>query len=368
MKSDNNQKHYVFIIGTRAQLIKVAPVIVECERKNLQCTLLMTGQHVETMQDLLDEFGVTSRQVPAIKAKERATVLSLIAWLPYAYHSIVKSLKSLPAAPNNIDVLVHGDTLSTVLGALAGRHIGARVIHLESGLTSNKIFDPFPEEISRRIVFRLSHVAMCPNQETLDHMTTKYPKCKAFDTDGNTILDAIRLTGVSRNKSSSEQPYIVVSLHRFQNIYDAKRLSKLVELLEDIAKSHMIKFVLHPATRKRLVKQGLIQHLKKVENLQLIPRLGYSAFLQLAAGSACVLTDGGSNQEELAALGTPTIVMRHTTERSDGLGKNTIMEGHLIEGVGQYLRQQHYKSLESSPTILHCQSPSTNIVNCLVRT
>lgn len=368
MTSDNNQKHYVFIIGTRAQLIKVAPVIVECEKNNLQCTLLMTGQHVETMQDLLDEFGVKSRQVPAIKAKERATVLSLIAWLPQAYQSIVKNLKALPVAQKNIDVLVHGDTLSTVLGALAGRQVGARVVHLESGLTSKKIFDPFPEEISRRIVFRLSHLAMCPNQETLMHMTTKYPKCKSFDTNGNTILDAIRLTGISRNNSSPEQPYIVASLHRFQNIYDTKRLLELVELLENISNSHTVKFVLHPSTRKRLTKQGLFQRLEKVENIELVPRLGYSAFLKLAADSACVLTDGGSNQEELAALGVPTVVMRQTTERNDGLGKNTVMEGDITEDMFTYISQKKYESLENAPHSLQDRSPSANIVNYLAHT
>lgn len=366
MAKDKSQKHFVFVIGTRAQLIKVAPIIVECEKNNLACTLLMTGQHLETMQDLLDEFGVKSKQIPAIPAKEHATIFSLIAWLPQAYIGVVNQLKKLSTAPREIDVLVHGDTLSTVLGALAGRKSGARVVHLESGLTSNNFFDPFPEEISRRIVFRLSHIAMCPSQEALEHMQLKYPKCKAIDTDGNTILDAIALTGIRRKDNKSEYSYIVASLHRFQNIYDKKRLAKLVGLLEEISQTYTVKFVLHPATRKRLVNSGLLERLQEIGNIELIPRLGYSAFLKLAAESACVLTDGGSNQEELAALGVPTIVMRQATERSNGLGKSTLMEGEVAGGLPDFIRNNSHKKLDGNNSVPQVVRPSSNIIRYLL--
>ncbi|MFY1021060.1 UDP-N-acetylglucosamine 2-epimerase [Ectopseudomonas khazarica] len=368
MAQNKDQKHFVFIIGTRAQLIKVAPVIVECEQQNLPCTLLMTGQHLETMQDLLAEFGIETEQTAATTAKEHATVLSLITWLPRAYTGIIKQLKSIKLKPKHINILVHGDTLSTVLGALAGRQLGASVVHLESGLTSKHILDPFPEEISRRIVFRLSNIAMCPNSETEQHMRLKYPNCQAINTNGNTILDAIRLTGVSRVTRPQESNHIVASLHRFQNIYDTKRLSKLVELLEEIADTHTIYFVLHPATRKRLDKTGLSKRLEEHKGIKLLPRLGYSEFLRLAAESACVLTDGGSNQEELAALGVPTIVMRQATERSDGLGKNAIMEGELSAGVFNYIKRKEYRALDLENNDTHFKHPSSHIIDYLTRT
>lgn len=366
MIQEQPQKHFVFIIGTRAQLIKVAPVVVECEKRGLDCTLLMTGQHLETMQDLLDEFGVRSTQVPAITAKEHATIFSLAVWLPCAYRGVIKKLKSLSLEPKDIDILVHGDTLSTVLGALAGRRIGARVVHLESGLTSKKILDPFPEEISRRIVFKLSHIAMCPTQEALEHMKLKYPQCEAVDTGGNTILDAINLTKIDRESRDPDSPYIVVSLHRFKNIYDSKRFSWLAELLEQIASIYPVYFVLHPATRKRLIKSGIFSRLEQHEGIKLLPRLGYSAFLRLAAESTCVLTDGGSNQEELAALGVPTIVMRQATERSDGLGRNAIMEGDISDGVLAYISNKRYVTLEQAHFTKHDGKPSAYIINYLI--
>lgn len=365
--TQERQSHFAFIIGTRAQLIKVAPIIVECERQNLPSTLLMTGQHQETMQDLLEEFGVKSRQVVATPAKEHATMLSLASWFPVAYKGVKKQLKILKSESVFINVLVHGDTLSTVLGALAGRQVGARVVHLESGLTSNRLLDPFPEELSRRIVFRLSNIAMCPSPETVQHMKTKYPKCLPINTGGNTILDSIKLTGVSRIPCDSETKCIVASLHRFQNIYNVKRLENLVETLESISQTHTVQFVLHPATRKRLSKTGLLKRLEGQAGIKLLPRLGYSEFLHLVAKAACVLTDGGSNQEELAALGVPTIVMRETTERIDGLGKNAIMESELTNGVLKYIQKKSYKSLERSSNAKATPSPSAQIVDYLAR-
>jgi UDP-N-acetylglucosamine 2-epimerase (non-hydrolysing) len=363
--NEQPEKHFIFVIGTRAQLIKVAPIIVACEQKGLPSTLLLTGQHQETMQDLLDEFGVKSEQVMATSAKENATVISLFAWLPKAYFGIKRELKLLNCKPENTYVLVHGDTLSTVLGALAARQLGARVVHIESGLTSKRIFEPFPEELSRRIVFRLSDIAMCPNSETLQHMRAVYPKCQAINTDGNTIVDSIKLTGASRENSNIGSNYIVVSLHRFQNIYNSTRLKNLVELLEKLANSYDIHFVLHPATRKRLVKTGLFQRLERNTSIRLSPRLGYTEFLRLAAASACVLTDGGSNQEELAVIGVPTIIMRQATERSDGLGKNAILEGELPEGVLSYIEKKAYQSLETAICDEREVGPSAFIVSHL---
>src|SRR5205085_2112900 len=112
------------IVGTRAQLIKIAPVVVACERLGLAVRLLMTGQHQETMQDLIAEFGIVSPQLAAIPASERATVGSLLRWLPSAWRGLRASLRELKAAHPALDVLVHGDTLSTVLGAWLGRRAG----------------------------------------------------------------------------------------------------------------------------------------------------------------------------------------------------------------------------------------------------
>ena len=364
--STNPGRLSVFIIGTRAQLIKVAPVVVACERQQLPVRLLMTGQHQETMQDLIEEFCIRSPQTAAIEASERATVGSLVRWLPAAWRGVRRQLREWARDSSGIDVIVHGDTLSTVLGAWAGRRCGGRVIHLESGLTSGRLLDPFPEEIARRLVFRWADVAMCPNPQAMRHMQ-RFAHCQTIDTGGNTILDAVRLAGADPALRDDSMPYVVASLHRFQNLYDARRLEELVKIIESIAVRVPVHFVLHPATRKRLAKAGLSARLESAPGVHLSPRLGYRDFLRLAAGAACVLTDGGSNQEELAALGVPTIIMRERTERPDGLGENAAMEKDIEGGVIAFVLAGQYARLRRPATVGGDLGPSQLIADFLGR-
>lgn len=354
----------VFVIGTRAQLIKVAPIIVACEHLNLSSTLLMTGQHQETMQDLIDEFEIRSPQVLAVEAGEHSTVKSLFRWLPSAYTGVKVRLREIGATGLNIDVLVHGDTLSTLIGAAAARRIGARVVHLESGLTSGRLFDPFPEEICRRIVFRMAHIAMCPSAQAADNMKG-YRGTISINTQGNTIVDAVALSGASPLNRDVNNSYIVVSLHRFRNIYNKSRLLRLVALIEKISEHFSLYFVLHPATRGRLEHENLMERMSSAPRVRLLPRMGYRDFLHLAAGAACILTDGGSNQEELAALGVPTVVMRSQTERPDGLGANAIMEADAPNGVSDFIIKGGFERLRRKPIFADDDGPSNKIAKFL---
>lgn len=353
----------VFVVGTRAQLIKVAPVIVACEASGLPLRLLMTGQHQETMDDLIREFGIRVEPVAVIPADERATVYSLLRWLPAAWRGLSRALAGLRSGGQGIDVLVHGDTLSTLLGAVAGWRGGDRVMHLESGLTSRRLFDPFPEEIVRRLVFRVCDVAYCPGPAEAALMR-RFRRCEVVESPGNTILDAVQLSGAAARASAAPGDYVVASLHRFQNLYDDGRLRELAGLVRELAAARPVHFVLHPATRKRLATAGLLGALQDAPGVTLSPRLGYREFLNLAAGASCVLTDGGSNQEELAALGVPTIVMRQATERSDGLQRNAIMEADVPGGVLDYVRSGAHEALRR-PVAALVDSPSQAIARHL---
>jgi UDP-N-acetylglucosamine 2-epimerase (non-hydrolysing) len=163
------------------------------------------------------------------------------------------------------------------------------------------------------------------------------------------------------------KPYLVASLHRFQNLYDAKRLETLVGLIVTIAERIPVHFVLHPATRKRLGKSGLAARLESAPGVRLSPRLGYRDFLRLAAGAACVLTDGGSNQEELAALGVPTIIMRERTERPDGLGENAAMEADIEGGAAAFVLSGQYVGLRRPVSVSGDLGPSQMIADFLAR-
>lgn len=350
----------IFIVGTRAQLIKVAPVLVACEGASLKTRLLMTGQHEETMQDLIMEFGIKTRQEAAIPASERSTISSLIKWIPSATSGVFRCLKDACTYPGGTNVIVHGDTLSTVIGAVCGKRVGAQVVHLESGLTSRRIFDPFPEELTRRVVFRLTDAALCPSSDSAEYMRAGY-RCQVIDTGGNTIIDAVRLVGADPRARDRSSPYIVASLHRFQNLYDGKRFRQLIGILENLAELMTVHFVLHPATSKKLHSSGLYGRLSRSQNIRLTPRMGYGDFLKLAAGAVGVLTDGGSNQEELATLGIPTIVMRKSTERTDGFGRNIIMEEGVQEGVPKFVERGGLEALRCEPTHLAERGPSQRV-------
>jgi UDP-N-acetylglucosamine 2-epimerase (non-hydrolysing) len=355
----------VFIVGTRAQLIKVAPVVVACEEAGMAVRLLMTGQHKETMEDLVAEFGIRTPREEAIRLSEHATVGTLFAWAPRAAFHLARALKAVRLEDPRARVVVHGDTASSVLGALTAKWARLKVYHLESGLTSGRLFDPFPEEMSRRIVFRMTDVALCPGPIPSDYMRSNYP-CRVEDTADNTIVDAVLMATRSTRwgEVDAGPEYMVASLHRFQNLFQKDRLRFLVSLLGKLSERYRIHFVLHPATRKRLVSEGLLELLEALPGVHLSPRLAYSEFLRLAAGAQCVLTDGGSNQEELAVLGVPTLVMRQATERQDGLGENAVMEGDVGD-VESYLLTGKFRQLRRPSRLLPDLGPSRRVAQIL---
>jgi len=161
----------VFVIGTRAQLVKVAPVLRQADQSGLAHTVWLTGQHDESMDDLIEDFEIRSEFVRPARRKERSSITRLLGWLPGALIACQRYLREVADKSGARPVtVVHGDTLSTFMGALAAKLAGAEVVHLESGLSSGAIVDPFPEEILRRLTFRLTDVALCPNDEACERM------------------------------------------------------------------------------------------------------------------------------------------------------------------------------------------------------
>ncbi len=347
-------KYNIFIIGTRAQLIKVAPTLRVFEKQGLPLKFILTGQHNDTMDDIIEEFGIETLAIPLIKNKEHSSILALLLWLPRIFLLIILTLKNYKKS----NIFVHGDTLTTLLSTLAAKLTGHSVIHLESGLTSNNIFNPFPEEIIRRIVFRCTDVACCPSEQDAQHMK-KYPKAKILYTHGNTILDSIIYLKIGEN-TKKESKTILVSLHRFHNIYNKERLLSIVEMLITLSEEYTINFVLHPATQKKLSQYGLLEILKK-NRINLLPRMVYQKFLNFALSNEIIITDGGSNQEELAYFGHPTIILRKTTERQDGIGENAILINEPLNIV-KFIMSREYTRLQKQKLNL-TSSPSEIIAN-----
>lgn len=357
------------LIGTRAQLIKMAPVIREIERRSLPMSLIMTGQHQETMLGLLQDFGVVTTPVWLHTGKEISGLGQVIPWFSRCLRHLVSEASPLSPTNNKSTpdvVLVHGDTFSTLLGALAARIKKMRVGHVESGLRSFNLLHPFPEELTRLAVFRLTDIAFCP--DAWSEANLKDHRIQTVDTQGNTLLDGLRLAlalGRMPQKPMPEGKFGVVSLHRFENIFFKKRFAQILLMLEEVAQRYPLVFVLHPATRRNLEKHGHMERLAANPKFHLWPRMGYFDFVTLLNRSIFVITDGGSNQEELSYLGKPTLLMRHATERQDGLGGNVVLSNYDRGKVQTFidsleLKTRELKDLDSLP------SPSSIIVDSLL--
>lgn len=336
-----------FLVGTRAQLIKMAPLISAAKNAPIDFRVWFTGQHGESMSDLMADFGLFADHRYAGNLGERSTVASLFMWLPAAFLSVIRFLRSLKRTNGSAVVVVHGDTLSALVGAVAAKCVGLKVAHVESGLSSGRLLSPFPEEMIRRIVFRFTDVAYCPNWAAMERMQ-KVRGVRSIYTQGNTIIDSLRVAINSTSPRLYEDPYVVVSLHRFENIFHEVRLRFLVDSIIAIADCFRVCFVLHPATRKRLETTGLMQKMQAHPKVILTGRQSYSTFIAWMRQAEAVLTDGGSNQEELSLMGVPTILMRGASERPDGLGKNAVFEADLGCSVEGYLKAGRHRELRTA--------------------
>lgn len=357
------------ILGTRAQVIKMAPVIKTWEEMGVTVNLVMTGQHKNTIDTLFADFGIRTPSRYVYDGPEINGIVKMLVWLPRILWRMWKKRQDYFPSQSGI-VIVHGDTVSTLAGALMGKLLGMRVAHIESGLRSFNWLHPFPEELTRLAVFRLSDIAFCPGPWAMDNM--REYRCERVDTQSNTIVDAVRrVLGKDAEPATTHQPpehrYGVISIHRFENIFRRERLQQIVEMLHYAAEKSRLIFVLHPATEKRLQHTGLYAALQSHPNIELRPRMGYAEFIRLIMKSDFVVTDGGSNQEELSLTDIPVLLMRKATERQEGLERNITLGNYdqatFQSFIDQAVLQQPARTLrglpEPSPSTLICQHLST---------
>lgn len=329
------------IIGTRAQLIKMAPIIRILEKRNWPFYLIGTGQHKISMDELKDDFEIKSSWKYIANQSESSSLLLSIRWFSrLLWKSLFHSKQIIENATKTKDiVLVHGDTLSTVIGALIGRLSGANVAHVESGLRSFNLLNPFPEELNRLITFKLSDIAFCPDETACGNLV-QFKSLKTINTSYNTIFDSLHYvlscaSGIQ--PSLTAKKYAIISIHRFENIYNKNRLKIIIDTVHAASQRLVVNFVMHPVTQRKLEKSGFLSGLKSNKNINLIERLGYIDFISMLKNAHYVITDGGSNQEELSYLGIPTLLMRNETERNEGLNKNIVISKFNKDVIHNFL-------------------------------
>jgi UDP-N-acetylglucosamine 2-epimerase (non-hydrolysing) len=327
------------VIGTKAQLIKMAPVMKLLQEKNINYNYISTGQHKDTMDDIHNNFGI---KAPDYRLYEGRDITSVIQMTDWGIRIILRTLRNKCEIFNNDSngiVLVHGDTFSTLLGAIMGKLAGLKVAHIESGLRSFNLFHPFPEEITRVLTFKLADYMFCPGEWALNNLD-KYSG-KAVNTELNTLYDSLRqaLTTIGRI-SDIEIPYDaygVVTLHRFENIYNKESLGRVITIIEKLSKKKKLLFIMHKPTLINIKKYGYIERLERNTNIQLRPRYDYFQFIKLIMNAKFVISDGGSNQEECYYLGKPILLLRKATERREGLGRNCVLSEYNDAVIDEFI-------------------------------
>jgi len=319
------------ILGTRPEIIKMAPIVRELERRGLDHFIIHTGQHYSYEMDRvffedlrLPTPGYNLNVGSSSHGKQTGTILQGI-------EAVL--LKERPSA-----VLVQGDTNTVLAGALAAAKQGIGVAHVEAGLRS---FDrKMPEEINRIMADHASDQLFPPTETSRQNLLREgIPDSKIFVT-GNTVVDAV----LQNLKLSEERPsvlskfglakqgYVLATMHRQENVDDAACLRSMLEAIDHVAGGLGIPALLpmHPRTRKNLVSF----HISTPENIHIIDPQGYLDFLQLEANARLLMTDSGGIQEEGCILKVPCVTMRDSTERPETIdaGAN-ILAGSNVKNI-----------------------------------
>ena len=302
------------ILGTRPEIIKMSPVIRECEQRNLDYFILHTGQHYSYEMD-----RVFFEQLELPDAKYNLDIGSH-AHGEQTGRMLIKIeqvlLKDRPDA-----VLVEGDTNTVLAGALAASKLGIRVGHVEAGLRS---YDrSMPEEINRILADHCSDYLFAPTETSRKILINEgIPEDKIFVT-GNTIVDAIRQNvRLAEQKATilneldiKPKQYFLATAHRQENVDDPARFNGILQGLNGAAKEFDLPVIypIHPRSRKQINKFGMQVN----GNIRLIDPVDFLSFLKLENNARLVLTDSGGVQEEACVLGVPCVTLRDNTERPE---------------------------------------------------
>ena len=358
-----------FFIGTEAELIKQFPVMLQIQKRGLKIKIIASGQNDIIKSKVLK--AVNGGIIDVQLSNESEIKKSAVGLLEWFFKTQRIAQKIILDALDNIDfahsiMVVHGDTISTVMGARIGKKLGMKVAHVEAGLRSHNILMPFPEEIDRIVTSNYADLHYVPGKEGCYNLKKK--KGKIIDTTYNTVLDSLEY---SRNyecmnntiKSVLDKPYFVYVLHRQENLMNKALMKKAVESAVRYSEQRTCVFILHKPTEITLTNMGLLKTLENCKNIVLLKRAEYFDFTKLLDKAQFVITDGESNQEELAYMGKPCLIMRTSSERSDGLGENAILYGGDIGMIDSFI--EHYNDYQKKPVDVTF-SPSEIVAKSLV--
>ena len=301
------------IVGTRPEIIKMSPIVRECEKRRLDYMLIHTGQHYSYNMDKIffDDLEIKEPKYKLNVGKKYFTDCSQTG-------EIIKGIEKILTKEKPDVALVEGDTNSVLAGAIASVKLHIKLGHVEAGLRS---FDRgMPEEINRILTDHCSNLLFAPTKISKQNLLNEdIPKKKIFVT-GNTIVDAVHQNlNIAKKKSKImndlgiEDEYVLLTVHRQENVDVKQRFSNIIRALTKI--DFPVIFPIHPRSRKMAKRFKLYNKLKNA--VKLMEPIGYLDFLNLLSNAKLVLTDSGGIQEEACILNTPCLTLRDNTERPE---------------------------------------------------
>ncbi len=309
-------KDFHVFIGTKGEVIKMAPVMRELQARNIEYNFINSGQHNVTTKHLIEDFQLKQ---PDIILDNRSND---VANLRQGLAAIIKNVSKSPFKKKNIFkgkkgiTLLIGDTNTTIQGLIISKLAGIETCHIEAGERTYRMFEPFPEEIVRRIVNRYSEYLFPLSEQGHKNLLNEKAKGKIYPIKYNTVLDSVRLA--LKSKPRMEIPkgkYVVATCHRLETIFSKERFTKVIDILERISKDEHVIYVTQPSAKVRLREYGLLSRVENNPNITMKPLYDYISFMNLINKSKYIVTDGGGPQEESAFMNKPCLLLRNTSER-----------------------------------------------------
>lgn len=357
------------IVGTTAELIKMAPVHHELTTRGRRVEIWYTGQHVDELDPTLDDLGLPAPAVwlvPKASARNLARPAEVPGWFLRVVATTWRLRRRLRGRLASDGwppvVLVHGDTFTAPLGALVGRFLGARIGHVEAGMRSGSLLHPFPEEMNRRVAAHLVDVHFAPSEREARNLRRR--RGAVVVTGANTVVDAVRYALDRPHEDAGPAlpaQFGIATLHRFELVRDEARYREALEVLREHSQTCPVLYFAGRSELERIEAYGL-GGLFDGDRFRLEDKLSYVRFLPVLARASFVVTDSGGLQEETGHLGIPCAVHRLHTERTEGLGTYAVLTRFDVDVLRDFLgRYEDFRA----PGTLQQYRPSAAIADAV---
>lgn len=345
-------KKVMLVFGTRPEAIKMCPLVNELKtRNNIQTIVCVTGQHRQMLDQVLEAFQVIPDYDLSIM-KDKQTLFDITT-------NILNRIKSVLDEVKPDIVLVHGDTSTTFVTALACFYLQIPVGHVEAGLRTYNIYSPYPEEFNRQAVSIISQYNFAPTELSKQNLLREGKKPESIYVTGNTAIDALKTT-VKKDYTHPELDWvgdsrlIMITAHRRENLGEPMR--HMFRAIRRVMDEHPDVKAIYPIHMNPVVRETANEILGDDDRIHIIEPLEVLDFHNFLSRSYLILTDSGGLQEEAPSLGKPVLVMRDTTERPEGIKAGTLK----LVGTEEEIIYQNFKLLLDNKAEYEKMSKASN--------